>query len=81
MAHDDVAQRRLEAKPYRAAQALAGEGIFGVAHFGRTCPLPRTMYLKRRQLLDADRTTRVHASGGDADFGTHAELAAVGELG
>ena len=34
-----------------------------------------------RELLDADGSARVQLTGGDADLGTHAELAAVGELG
>ena len=37
--------------------------------------------LEAGQLLDADRPARVHAAGGDADLGAHAEFAAVGELG
>src|SRR6476469_8600789 len=36
--------------------------------------------LEAGQLLDADRPARMHTAGGDADFGAHAELAAVGEL-
>src|SRR5690606_36128748 len=36
---------------------------------------------KRGELLDADRPARMQAAGGNADFGTEAELAAVGELG
>ena len=38
-------------------------------------------YLKRGELLDADRAARMQAAGGDADLGAEAELAAVGELG
>ena len=43
--------------------------------------VPRTRYLKRGELLDADRPARMEAAGGDADLGAEAELAAVGELG
>ena len=44
--------------------------------------LPGTAHdvLVTRQLLGADRAACVDASGRDADLGTHAELAAVGEL-
>ena len=37
-------------------------------------------YLKRGELLDADRPARMQPAGGDADLGAEAELAAVGEL-
>jgi len=37
--------------------------------------------LEGRELLDADRAAGMQAAGGDADFSTEAEFAAVGELG
>src|SRR5262245_56814435 len=37
--------------------------------------------LEGAELLDADRTARMHAAGGDADLGPEPELAAIGELG
>src|SRR5215813_8165708 len=44
--------------------------------------LPRAVntILESAELLDPDRTARMHASGCDADLGAKPELAAVGEL-
>src|SRR5436305_1209155 len=41
-------------------------------------PRPANAILERRELLDPDRTARMHAAGRDADFGAKAELAAIG---
>src|SRR5690606_12787667 len=48
---------------------------------GARLPVPEYQVLEARQLLQAHGAAGVHFAGGDADFGAHAELAAVGELG
>src|SRR5690606_33050399 len=49
---------------------------------GSRTKLSRTAHdvLVARELLDTDRPARVELVRGDADLGTHAEFAAVGEL-
>src|SRR5580704_4377325 len=50
---------------------------------GKSRPrLPAAAYtiFETGELLDPDRSARMHAAGSDADLGAEAELAAVGEL-
>src|SRR5690606_40086100 len=43
-------------------------------------PVAAHAIFERGQLLDADRPTRMHLAGGNADFRSHAELTAIGKL-
>ena len=64
----------------RAGPRSPGGEADGRQRHGRVCPVPRTRYLKRAELLEPDRSARVEAAGRDADLGAEAELAAIGEL-
>ena len=70
-----------EADPLAGSRWRNLQPNVGPLHQGRIWPLPRTTYLKVAELLEADGAAGVEFAGGDADFPTKAEFAAVCELG